>query len=179
MSGIDPSMLATFAQAGLSVAGGALESGGAAGAAAIEDENARLALLQGSRDVADIRRAERRAAGEAIAAIAGSGFLPGEGSARAILEQSLWQRELDIARANEAAAGEARNWQDKAAATRAGGRAAMIGGIFNAVSGVLQGTAERRARRRLDGSAAKVRAVGLGRVHGDGDPIGGIIRNGG
>lgn len=163
MSGVDPfSML----QGGLALAGGAMERSAAYKASAIDEENARRALYQGELDAQDIMRAERRAAGEALAQMAGSGVMIGSGTPRDILEQSLLQSELDIQRARAAAIGEARNHQIAGAEKRAAGRAAMTASMFSAVSGAIKGASDKREARLRRESNGRVDEVRLGRTGG-------------
>lgn len=149
MSGMEPMLGLTALQAGAQVAGGIGARNSAYAASRVDEENARLAVLQGEYDASDIMRQERRDAGQALVDLAGSGVLVGEGSARDILEQSAIQREIDVLRARRAAYGEARNYQQQAADTRAAGRASLVNGLFGAVSTAVQGARDARQMRLL------------------------------
>lgn len=131
-------------------------------AAAVDEENARLSILAGEQDVAQVLRAERMAAGEAIASMAGSGAALGYGTAADIITESAMQRDRDILALRNKAIGEASNYQQAAADKRAAGRNAMIAGAFNTVAGVLNGVGDIRNQRLLNAQTSAERAVRLG-----------------
>lgn len=131
-------------------------------AAAIDAENARLSLLAGEQDVGAIRRAERRAAGDALTEMAGSGIAVGTGSAADVIAASAKQAELDIAARRTQAMGEQRNYLMSADQHRVAARNAIISGAFNAISGVLAGANDMRNRNLLQTQLATERRVQLG-----------------
>lgn len=156
----------------LPVAAMALQSGGqlfggfsAAGqeraAARIDTENARLSLLGGEQDVYNIRRAERRQAGDALTEMAGSGVLTGTGSAADVIAASAQQAEMDIAARRTQAMGERRNYLASAAAHRNAAGAAIIGGVFGAVSSVISGANDMRNQGRMKTQGQWERALAL------------------
>lgn len=118
-------------------------------AAKVDEENARLALLAGEQDNWNILRAERRAAGDAIVEMAGSGVSLGTGSAADVIAASAAQAELDIAARRQQARGEQANYLASANAHRAAGKAAVIGGLFNAASSVIAGASNMKNQQKL------------------------------
>lgn len=117
-----------------------------AGAAA-DEANAQLALLEGEEESLAVMRDERAQSGDAMAALAGSGLLVGEGSARDVLADSAFQRELDIMMLRKRAYGQFQNDRQAARDKRRAGRNAVIGSVFGAVSTALQGASDMRNQR--------------------------------
>jgi hypothetical protein len=149
-------------QAGGQLFQGFSAAGQARNAARIDDENARLALLGGEQDVYAIRRAERRAAGDALTEMAGSGVLTGTGSAADVIAASAAAAELDIAARRTQAMGEERNFKASAAAQRSAAKGAVIGGVFGAVSTALSGAAGMKNQSKLKTQAQWSRAFAMG-----------------
>jgi hypothetical protein len=138
--------LALAVTAATQVAGGVMQRNSAYKASRVDDENARLAILSGEQDAEAIRREERFRAGELIAGFGGSGLLS-DGSAGDLLADSAYQAELDVLRTRQKAFGEARNFKARAKDTRRAGKAALVGGLFSAVSTAVQGAAQLKAQR--------------------------------
>lgn len=146
--------------------GSGLMAGGAANnanaEAAIADENARRAILGGEQQVSQINRDARMAMGEQIAGMAGSGFVPGAGTAADLITASSLNAARDVAAIRARAAGQAQNYQMQADAKRAQARASIINGMFGAVSDALSASAKDRADRLLIGATEKYRGTVLG-----------------
>lgn len=140
-----------FASMGLNMAGSLAQGFGAnaeaKAAAAVDEENGRRSLLAGEQDVAAILRDERWQAGAAIAQMGGSGMVLGSGSNADIIAASALNRDRDIAARRNQARQEDTNYRQAAEDKRAAGRAAVLNGVFGAVSGALTGVADIRAAR--------------------------------
>ena len=162
MSGGALPIISMALQAGGQAYGGAVQAGQERQAAAIDAENARLSLLAGEQDVLNLRRAERRAAGDALTEMAASGSPVGTGSAADVIAASAAQAELDIAARRRQAMGEQANYLASAAARRSAAKGAMIGGLFSAVSTAVAGAANIRNQKRLQTQAQWQRAIQLG-----------------
>jgi hypothetical protein len=115
------------------------ENSEARAAARADDENGRLSILSGERDVEQVMRDERDAAGEALAIGAGSGLLVGTGSLADIIAASARERDRDIGVRRRQALGEQRNYQQAAKDKRKAGKNAIISGAFNGVANALAG----------------------------------------
>lgn len=131
------------------VAGGVAQRDAAYRSAAVDEENARLAILSGEQDALALRREERFRAGESLAGQGGNGLLTG-GSITTLIEQSAFERELEIAGMRQRAYGEASNYQTRASESVKAGNNALIGSLFGAVSGALEGANGIRNQRRLE-----------------------------
>lgn len=136
-------------QAGGQIYGGMAARSQASAQARADEENARLALLAGEQDNWNILRAERRAAGDAMTEMAGSGIAVGTGSAADVIAASAAQAELEIANRRAQARAEEANYMASAAANRSAGKAALIGGLFGAASSVIGGAAAMRNQQKL------------------------------
>ena len=155
-------LIAVGAQVAGKVVGGIGQRAELRAAAKVDDANAQLALASGEDDVLQIRRDERAQAGDALAMLAGSGGLIGQGSAADIIADSAYQRELDILNVRKKAYGEFRNNRQAAKDKRKAGRNALIGGVFGAVSTALSGAADMRAGRLAAAQGAKARSARSG-----------------
>ncbi len=155
-------LVAMGVQAVGSIVGGIGANSEARASARVDEESARLALLGGEQDVAEVLRAERMASGEAIASMAGSGAGLGWGSAADILTEGLANRDRDIAALRTRAAGEARNYQQAAADKRAAGRNALIGSVFSAASNALSTAAGIKGGQMIDAQRTRIRTSTLG-----------------
>lgn len=142
------------------LAGGFAQRAEANAAARVDDENARLTILEGEQNALQTRRDERSIAGDMIAAMAGSGTLL-DGSNADLLAQSAYQREVEIGNIRRQSSAEARNLQREAKAKRRAGRNALIGAGFNAVSTALGGMADIRANRLLAAQGSRERGATL------------------
>ena len=138
-------------------AGGVMERDASYRSANVDEENARLSILSGEQDAELLRRQERFQVGEDIAAQGGNGLLSG-GSITTLIEASAFERELEIATLRNRAYGEADNFKTRAKESRRAGKAALIGGLFGAVSSALDGAAGVRNQRRLSGQRARERS---------------------
>ncbi|WP_298603405.1 hypothetical protein [uncultured Sphingorhabdus sp.] len=142
------------------VAGGIAENKQQRAAARVDDENARLTVLQGEQEALDTRREERSMAGDMIAAMAGSGTML-DGSNADLITQSAYQRELEIYNIRRQRTSQARNLQQSAKDKRRAGRNALIGAGFSAVSTALGGIADIRAGRLMAAQGARERGATL------------------
>ncbi|WP_225205090.1 hypothetical protein [Novosphingobium huizhouense] len=142
-------VLAIAAQAGGQLYQGFEQAGQERAAARVDKENARRAVLAGEQDVYNVRRQERRQAGDALTEMAGSGAMAGTGSAADVIAESARQAELDIARRRDQARGEQANYLASAKAHRSAATGAIISGVFNAVSTALGGASNQRNQGRM------------------------------
>lgn len=110
--------------------------------AAVDEENARLSLLQGAVDSEDIRRRGRAVQGEAISSLAqGGGDVSGM-SARDLIFQNSLEIEYASMNARYSAGQQARADQFKAAQARSAARSAMVGGILRAGAAAISGASQ-------------------------------------
>lgn len=154
-----------FAAAIKGVGTGIAASGAATNAntqAAIAEENARRAILGGEQQASQINRDARMAMGEQIASAAGSGFVPGAGTAADLITASSMNAARDMTAVRTRAAGQAQNYEMEAAAKRASAKAAMLNGMFGAVSDALASGAKARSDRLLIGAQENYRGTVLG-----------------
>jgi hypothetical protein len=117
--------------------------------AAVADENARLSLLAGEQQVSSVNRNARKAMGEQIASMAGSGFVPNAGSAADLITQSSLDAARDVANIRTKASYQAANYETEAAAKREQAHAAIINGLFGSVAGALKTTNTARNQQQL------------------------------
>lgn len=135
------------AMAAMQVVGGIIGRDQAYRGSRVDEENARLSLLDGEREALDVRKDARQQTGAALTGMAGSGLLL-SGSATDLLAESEYQAELDVLNTRRQAYGQARNYKQQAKDRRQAGDNALIGGIFSAVGTVL-GDASQKRRDRL------------------------------
>lgn len=133
-------------------------------AARADRENARRTELQGEIDVLQTVRDERAASGEAIAAMAGSGFGLGTGTAADLIRQNGMEREMEILNIRYAADQEATGLRQQAADKKRAARSAIIGGVLNAAAQGAQGAAGISNMQRLDTQAGQERTSRLPRT---------------
>lgn len=145
-----------------SIAGGLQQNTQLRGQAAVDEENARRALLSTEEQALQTRREERRASGDLLAAMAGDGIGLGTGSTADVLAEAAVQREYEILNLRRRGATEANNLYQSAEDKRHAGQQAIIGGIFGAVSGALQGVSALRAQGKAQTQREKERGVALG-----------------
>lgn len=124
-------------------------------------ENARRTELQGEIDVLQTIRDERAVSGDAIAAMASSGFALGTGSAADLIRQNAIERESEILNIRYAANQEATGLRQQAADKKRAARSAIIGGVLQAGAQAAQGYAGITGQQRLDAQAAAERASRL------------------
>lgn len=129
-------------------------------AARADEENARLALLQGEQDVGDIVREARFQQGNAAASI-GTGLLFG-GSIASVLADSALQADMDIQRVRDAALGEAKQLRAQAQDRRRAGKSALIGAGFSALSTAIEGASSFSQQRRGALQQGRENSVRLG-----------------
>ncbi len=130
-------------------------------AARVDDENARLTVLQGEQEALATRRDERMASGDMIAAFAGSGLSLG-GSFSDLLAENAYQRELEILNIRTTRAREGQNLQNQATQKRKAGRSALINGMIGAVSTALSGADKMRQDNQVRQQVWDERNVILG-----------------
>lgn len=163
-----------FIALGVQTIGGVMQGIGAKKdadrAAAVDMENARLSVLGGEQDVAQILRDERMMAGEAIAGLAGAGGGLATGTAGDLIAESAMQKDREIMARRQQAQAERRNYEQAAKDKKAAGRNALVGSLFNAAAGALSGVSNIQAGNRVSMAAAAERRVQLGGsiVAGDG-----------
>jgi hypothetical protein len=161
--GADPFTLATLASTAVSAVGGVMEgkAGHKAGMydAAISEENARLAALEGAHEESAIRRTERALSGEVIAAMGGSGVQLGTGSALELLRENAYNSEYDALAARWNAASQARGHRLDAARSRAGAKDARRAGYLRAGTAILSGASQYNSTTRLARASGAERAA--------------------
>jgi hypothetical protein len=160
MAAAAPVALAMQAVGG--IVGGIEQNRAARSAAKVDDENARLTILEGEQQGLATARDERLQAGSMLAAMAGDGVQLGTGTAGDLLAESAYQRELEILGIRSRASQQASNLQQSAADRRKAGRAALIGGIFGAAATAVQGVSDLRSQRTASAQRNKERGVILG-----------------
>lgn len=147
MSQAVPGLSAGF-QAGSAMFGAMSEASADRASAAVNQENARLDLLQGALNSEDIRRRGRAVQGEAISALAAGGGDVSGMSAQDLIFQNSLEMEYASMNAKYSAGQAARGDLAKAAADKAAARSAIIGGVFRAGGALLMG-----AQQASDNSA--------------------------
>lgn len=140
--------------------------------AAVSDENGRLSELAGEQQIQQTRRDERALAGEAIAAMAESGFALGTGTALDLIQQSALQREIEIGNVRAQAQGEAYNHRMAAYDARKAGKAAMLKGFIGSGAAAADFASSTSANRRLGGVAESERKYRLRGSYGGTKPFG-------
>lgn len=133
-----------------SIMGGIDEAKQLRRSARADRENARRTELQGEYDVLQTIRDERAVSGDAIAAMASSGFALGTGSAADLIRQNAVEREMDILNIRYAANQDATNLRTQAADKKRAARGAIISGVLNAASQGAQGASAIKSQGRLD-----------------------------
>lgn len=159
--------LAIGLQVAGSVAGGLMENSAAKREGRQLDEAARLDERQGSDDAMAAYRASRMQLGEDMAALAGSGFAIGGGSAQDLLSAALVERELEGMNIRESARLAAEDKRRQAQARRKAGKAAMFGGLLGGVAAAVGGATQMRSDSRAAGRAASIRS-GVRKSYGQG-----------
>lgn len=150
-----------------SIAGGFVEAKGLRREAKALDESARRTESQGAADSVAAYRESRLAIGEDMAALAGSGFAIGSGSAQDVLSQALIEREMEGMNIRHQAYLEAQEKRAAARDRRKAAKSAIYMGLLNgataAVGGAAQMRSDARAERRNEAGRKSQRAsYGLG-----------------
>lgn len=148
-------------QAAGTMMGAAQESKQLKAAARDDRENGRRSLLAGEEQAMDVLRQARFEEGAAAADMAGSGLAFG-GSIGTVLADSSYQAELDIDRIRAKAVGEANNYYANAAQKKKAAKAAIVGGLFSAVTDAVSSAAGMRNQSKLKAQGVTERAVRLG-----------------
>jgi hypothetical protein len=145
-----------------SVAGGLSESKGLKREANMLDEAALTDERQGADDSLAAYRASRMQLGEDMAAMAGSGFAIGGGSAQDLLRAALIEREMEGMNIRESARLQAEDKRRQATARRKAAKSAVIGGLLGGLAAAVEGAStmrsESRASARTKVNAAAMRA---------------------
>lgn len=153
---------------GMQVASGIIQSietnRAAKAQARVDNENARLSILDGEQEAMQTRRDERMQTGAMLAAMGGGGVQLGSGSAADVIAESAYQRELEILNLRTRATQQANNLYRSAADKRTAGRSALVGGMFGAAATALKGVSDIRAQRTASAQGARERDVVLGPV---------------
>ena len=134
----------------------------ARGQARVDEENARLSILDGEQQALQTSHDERMQAGLQLTDLADAGVQLGTGSAADVLAESAYQRELEILNIRTRATRQANNLYQDAADKRAAGRSALIGGMFGAAASALKGVADTRAQRTTAASIGRVNSAVAG-----------------
>lgn len=127
-------------------------------------ENARRTELQGEIDVLQTRKDERAASGDAIAAMASSGFALGTGSAADLIRQNAIEREVEIGNIRYQANQDATSLRQQAADKKRAARSAIIGGVLNAASQGASAAAGIQRQGRIDAQTEAERTSRLPRT---------------
>lgn len=130
--------------------------------ASVDEENARLSILDGEQQAQQTRHDERMQAGAMLAAMGGSGVQLGSGSAADVLAESAYQRELEVLHLRTHATRQANGLIQQANDARAAGRAALLNSALGAVASTLQGVSNMRNQSALAAQRAKEGDVVLG-----------------
>ena len=154
-------------QAAAPIVGGVLEAKGLRREARALEEGARRDESQGAADAVADYRESRLALGEDMAALAGSGFAIGSGSAQDMLTQALVERELSAMNIRHSALLQANEKRAAATDRRKAAKTAVYMGILNgataAVGGAVQSRSDARAAQRNETARTSARAgYGLG-----------------
>ncbi|MFD1034155.1 hypothetical protein ACFQ15_05770 [Sphingomonas hankookensis] len=147
-----------------SIVGGIEQNRAARAGARADTENARRTILLGEQEALQTSLDQRRNAGDMLAAMAGSGFEMGNGSFGDLLRENAYQQELEILNIRTMRAQEADGLLAQAAERRKSGRAALVGGMFGAVSNALQGASSIRSASQQRFQLRTERAAVLGGV---------------
>lgn len=144
------------------ILGGVEQNRAARSAARADDENSRRTILLGEQEALQTSREERRISGDMIAAMASSGFEMGGGTFGDLIAQSAYQRELEVLNIRTTRTQEANNLRAQADERRAAGRAALVQGMFGAVSGALAGASDLRRDAQMRNQVRIERQTTLG-----------------
>lgn len=159
---------AAVAMAAVQAVGGivqGIEANNAARAGArVDEENARLALLEGEQQALATRRDERRQAGDMLAALGGTGIQVGSGSAADVLAESAFQRETEIFNLRTRAAREAQGLNQAAADKRRAGRAAIVKSVFGVGVQALSAVSDAKRRNTMSDQWERERVTGRPQV---------------
>jgi len=115
----------------------------------VDEENARLSILDGEQQALATAKDARMAAGAQLAGLAADGVALGTGTASDLLAESIYQGELEKMNIRTRATRQAANLQQQADDRRKAGRAALIGGIFGAAASAIKGVSDIRAQRTV------------------------------
>lgn len=149
-------------QVGSKVLGGVQQNNAARAAAAVDEENGRLTLLDGEQQGLQTRRDERQQTGDMIAMQGGSGIEIGSGTAGDLIAESAYQRELEILNIRTKATRQADNFYQEAKAKRKAGKAALINGLFGAAASVISAVGDMRAARTSSAQSGAEYSAALG-----------------
>lgn len=147
-----------------SIMGAADQASALRRSARADRENARRSELQGEIDVLQTRRDERAISGDAIAAMASSGFALGTGSAADLIRQNAIEREVEIGNIRYAANQEATGLRQQAADKKRAARSAIIGGVLQAGAQAAGAVAGANNQGRLDAQTGRERQSRLPRT---------------
>lgn len=135
------------------VMGGIEENNAYRAQARVDEENARIGLLEGEQGALQTRKDERQQAGDMIAAMGGSGIALGSGSAADVIAESAYQRELEILNIRTRATHQANNLSQSAEDKRKAGKAALVRSLFSAASTALSGVSDMKKQSALSNQA--------------------------
>lgn len=127
--------------------------------AAVLEENARLANLDGAMEGEAIRRQARQVEGEAIARMGASGIALGTGSALEWLRESAYEAEYDVLQRRYEAAARARGSRLEAASRRRAGKDARTAGYLGAAASIITGASDFYAQTKAGEQAERGRAA--------------------
>lgn len=148
--------ISTGLQAATSVFEGFSQANALEGSAAVDQENARLAELEGALATADIRRRGRATQGEAAAALAEGGGQIGSGSASDLLLQNALEIEWAVLSTRFGAQSEARGHMMQAGLKKQAAKHAIIGGFLRAGAAAVTGV-EKAMGAKAEGDARQRR----------------------
>ena len=143
----DPATMAVMVgmQMAGSIAGGVAQNKAARHNAAVDQENAHRAEVDGASTELATRARLRALQGDALVAEAGSGVAIGEGSALEALRQNAVNASFDILGARSQAGQRAAVYRDDANAQKRAGSGALFGGFMGAGAAALSGMAAMRS----------------------------------
>lgn len=157
MSFLGPAAIAL--QVASSFAGGAMESKGLRREANALDESGRRDESQGAADAVAAYRESRLALGEDMAAMGGSGFAIGSGSAQDLLTQALVERELEGMNIRQEAHLAAEEKRAQAREKRRQAKGALFAGLLNGASAAVSGASQMRSDARAASRNGSTRAA--------------------
>lgn len=149
--------LAIGLQAAAPVIGGVMEAKGLRREARAMEEGARRDESQGAADSVAAYRESRMAIGEDMAALAGSGFAIGSGSAQDVLSQALIEREMEGMNIRHQAYLQAQEKRAAATDRRKAAKTAIYMGILNGATAAIGGAAQMRSDARAERRNASTR----------------------
>ena len=168
----DPISIGAMAlTAGSQIFGAVDQSNQLRDAAAISDQNAHLAEVDGARQSEAILRQARATTAEGRAAMGANGVAVDTGSALDLITQNAVEREYDMLNARYSAGQQATAYRQDAAAKRDQAKGALIGGLLKAGASALTGYSTMTNAGNVRGAWEASRTPTLPRLPGTTFPV--------